>query len=295
MWPCKENLNDFLPLLNNLAPSIKFTVENENEGKLPFLDCTVHRVERAFKFSIYRKPTNVCSYIHFYSAHQNKVKVSAFSSMFLRALRICSPEFLDEEIDNIYCIATKLKYPKTFIEKSLNQAKKTFYRTNALPSHNKKNLLILPYSEKFDQVPHLMKKFDVNVVFSNTSTVKNMLIKNSPENSVGCIYKIPCKRCNKIYVGQTGKELNTRVKQHKYSVRTGQESNALFVHMRDEDHCIDWDNASPILCCKSVLSRNIVESSIIKNTESVNMNLSCGMYKLDKFITEKNCSQVKIS
>lgn len=48
-----------------------------------------------------------------------------------------------------------------------------------------------------------------------------MFLNNSPNNVVGCVYKIPCKPCNKSYVGQTGKKLNIRIKQHNCSVRTG--------------------------------------------------------------------------
>ena len=88
--------------LNNLAPSIKFTVEVEHDGTIPFLDCVIHRHDNGFKYSIYRKPTNVTSYVHYYSSHPDQVKRSVFSSMFLRAFRICSPEFFDDEIKLIY-------------------------------------------------------------------------------------------------------------------------------------------------------------------------------------------------
>ena len=61
-----QSFNEFVRLLNNLAPSIKFTTEEENNGILPFLDVNVHRVDGGFKFSIFRKPTHSESYIHFF-------------------------------------------------------------------------------------------------------------------------------------------------------------------------------------------------------------------------------------
>lgn len=73
LWPCTEDLDAFLQSLNNLVPSINFTIELENYNKSPFLDCLVHREGNGLKFSIYRKPTNVFSYIHHYSAHQDKI------------------------------------------------------------------------------------------------------------------------------------------------------------------------------------------------------------------------------
>ena len=102
LWPRNQNVDDFLENLNSLVPSIKFTVEVENEGILPFLDVLIHRDDRNLRFSIYRKPTNISSYVHYYSAHTRKVKISVFSSMFLRCLHICSPEFIFNTIYDQY-------------------------------------------------------------------------------------------------------------------------------------------------------------------------------------------------
>lgn len=109
LWPDNMNVNNFLTKMNTLVDSIKFTVENEKEGVPPFLDDKIHRTDRNFKFDVYRKPTNVCSYTHYYSSHLDYVKRFVFSSMLLRTMRICSPEYIDEETRNIYAIGEKLK------------------------------------------------------------------------------------------------------------------------------------------------------------------------------------------
>ncbi len=114
---------------------------------------------------------------------------------------------------------------------------------------NTQNLLVLPYHDNFANIPQVLKTFNVNVCFKDNCTVKNKLIKNSPQCNEGCIYTVPCKNCNRFYIGQTFKTLEQRKKQHKYSVRGGQESNALFVQVRDTNHCIDWEN------CKKVMWR----------------------------------------
>ena len=181
-----------------------------------------------------------------------------------------------------------------FIDRSLRQARKSFYRIDPRPEFTLSNMLILPFNENLLQVPSLLKLFNVNVVFSNNNTVKNIIIKNSPDQYGGCVYKIPCNGCNKYYIGQTGNELTVRVKQHQTSVQTGQVANGVFVHVRDFDHPIDWDQASSILPCKTYVERNIIESSIIKYTNSQNMNISPGMYKLDPFIINAICRQVGI-
>ena len=204
LWPCNENLDSFLFRLNNLVPSIKFTLEREIESKIPFLDVLIYRTGHTFKYSVYRKPTNVESYIHFYSSHPISVKKSVFSSMFLRALRICSPEFIDEEIDHIFDIGKNLKYPEYVIQTAFKQARNTFYSSTEKTKFDKNNLLVLPYSTNFENIPKLLKAFQINVVFSNKYTLRNMFIKNSPECTVGSVYKIECRDCDSFYIGQTG-------------------------------------------------------------------------------------------
>ena len=48
---------EFLDLLNSLHPSIQFTMEGEIDGRLPFLDALVMRMEGRFSTTVYRKPT----------------------------------------------------------------------------------------------------------------------------------------------------------------------------------------------------------------------------------------------
>ena len=295
IWPLEENVNNFLTNLNDLVPSIKFTMESENDSSLPFLDCMIHRVDKTFKFNIFRKATNVSAYVHYYSAQSNKVKQSVFSSMFLRALRICSPEFIDEEIDKIFTIGKQLKYPKSFLDITLKKAKKTFSAPIPKQPYNMKNLLVLPYNENFKGLPNILKNFNVNVAFKNNSTVRTTLIKNSPDNDIGSVYKVPCKACAKSYIGQTGKELNERLKQHKYSIKNGHENNALFLHLRDHNHQIDWNKAAPLVICKNSLDRNIIESSFIKHNKENIVNKSLGLYRLDSFIITEICKKYKFS
>ena len=49
----------------------------------------------------------ICSYIYFYSNHSINVKKATFCGMFLRALRVCSEEFLEDEINYIFDIGKK--------------------------------------------------------------------------------------------------------------------------------------------------------------------------------------------
>ena len=82
LWPCHLVYGEFLLQLNSLVPSISFTIAIETHCNLPFLDILINRHNHDFKYKIYRKPTNILLYVHYYSQTLTKVKISVFSSMF---------------------------------------------------------------------------------------------------------------------------------------------------------------------------------------------------------------------
>ena len=56
----------------------------------------------------------------------------------------------------------------------------------------------------------------------------------------GVIYRIQCSDCEMCYVGETGKKLRERIKQHKDDVRLERDRNAIYKHIRDTGHLVDW-------------------------------------------------------
>lgn len=112
--------------------------------------------------------------------------------MFLCALRIYSPEFIDDEFKAIYDIGSMLRYHKHFLVTSLYLTKKSFYCSESTISFDVKKLLVLSLSSKFTYVPHLLRSFSINCKFSNNCTINKLLIKNYPDQVGGCVYKMTC-------------------------------------------------------------------------------------------------------
>ena len=107
-----------------------------------------------------------------------------------------------------------------------------------------------------------------------------MLVRNKQTNNVAAgVYKIPCKDCDQVYIGETGRDLDTRIKEHKYACKIGNSNNALFVHSFDNNHSIDWKSSQMLYKCSNFKKRRIVESVCIDKYN--NFNLSEGMYKID--------------
>ena len=108
-------------------------VKSETTSKLINLKSLVSK-GIAFNFSIKSVLFLICEDETVPSKGLNKstnhfAKLFVFNSLFLRAYRVSSPEFLDCELDKIYSIGSNLKYPKTFLNKCHISAKGCFYET----------------------------------------------------------------------------------------------------------------------------------------------------------------------
>jgi len=54
----------------------------------------------------------------------------------------------------------------------------------------------------------------LNIAFKATSTVHQQLSERQTNTNPSGIYKLKCKTCNNVYVGQSGGSINIRHKEH---------------------------------------------------------------------------------
>ena len=211
--------------------------------------------------------------------------------MFLRAFRICSPEFIDDEFQKIKEIFLNLSYPDYFIEQGYIKARKIFYNITVKEPFDTKNILILPYHQTLENLTSIFKDLNIKLVFK-FETIKDIIIKNSPKNCLGCVYEVKCQNCSLTYIGQTGKDISERIKQHKNNVRYGRSNSAFYQHVSSFDHLIDWQSSSEIKKIPDRMEREIIESIYInlRNT----FNLCEGIYNLNPFIRKQIKLQYKI-
>ena len=81
----RTHLENFFHHINNLHQNIKFTMEEESNGELAFLDILLKRNNGEISVLIYRKPTHTDQYLQYSSHHQTSCKKNISSSLFNRA------------------------------------------------------------------------------------------------------------------------------------------------------------------------------------------------------------------
>src|SRR5690606_27414088 len=75
-------------------------------------------------------------------------------------------------------------------------------------------------------------------------TIKSLL--RSPKDPAPLfyagVYCIPCRDCNAVYIGETGRTIRTRMQEHKLDVRLMKVGSAVAEHARDNEHSIAFEN-----------------------------------------------------
>ena len=122
--------------------------------------------------------------------------------------------------------------------------------TTFIKGEDQPKLLVLPYikghSERIEWTTSLL---NIRAVFQTQSTIRQrvMKVKGRPKNDEvkGVIYSIPCER-GATYIGETGWNLHTQVKEHRWAVCKGHTNNGIAVHVMKMNHNIHWKKAQTI-------------------------------------------------
>ena len=278
--PISNSSTNILNFINSIHPNIKFTMETPSptNNSLPFLD-TLFIWDHSTKpsYTIYRKPTSSSNYIHWFSTHTTNTKIATLSALYLRALKICSPAFLNTETNYLKNTFIKLKYPIHIINKSYKNAKTKFY--SIITHENKKtNFIPIPHIN----IQHIKPIIPKNITFvpSNNIILKKVFKPpKSPNPIPPCIYRIPCSVCNLNYIGESI-DYKRRIHQHQHDLNIDNQNSALVQHRQNNDHFINPNNSSIIKNINNYSKRKIAESFCIYNLP--NYNQSTGDYKIDQ-------------
>ncbi|KYN50277.1 hypothetical protein ALC62_09186 [Cyphomyrmex costatus] len=83
-------------------------------------------------------------------------------------------------------------------------------------------------------------------------------------NNTNVVYKIDCLNCDCSYVGQTKRNLKTRIKEHRADLKKIQNKSVVSKHQMGYNHTMDWDNVHILDNEPSYMKRSISEMIFIK-------------------------------
>ena len=178
--PRRTKIPELVRKLNSVEKSIQFTHELEQNSTLPFLDVLIHREDTSLLFSVYRKPTYKNDNIHFLSHHSQRIKSGIVIGAFLRAYRICSPHFIDSEIEHIRTSFKELKYPDHIIQNCHRKAKKTFFKSKPQNlAETTPSRISLPTNRLTASLSTSLNSKTHQIVTTTSKTVREILDQNA--------------------------------------------------------------------------------------------------------------------
>ena len=83
-----SHVKQFHDFINKQHLNLKFTVEIEQEGKLPFVDCILDKSDSSLITSVYRKPTFTGLGLHYFSFIPFQFKINSTTTLIRRAYHI---------------------------------------------------------------------------------------------------------------------------------------------------------------------------------------------------------------
>ena len=115
-----------------------------------------------------------------------------------------------------------------------------------------------------ENISRILQPFNIRVAHKPITTLRQLLTnikdRDEPRNRQGAVYKINCSDCHASYIGETGRNLTTRLTEHKRATRKGDVNNHIAEHHRLTKHTIDWDSAQCLTCSTDYFQRLPLES-----------------------------------
>ena len=149
------------------------------------------------------------------------------------------------------------------------------------PSPKYESFTSLPYiREVSDTIRRILNQIGIKVAMKPYLTIGNYLpsLKDPLKESEisGLVYQVPCHDCGSVYIGQTKRDLKSRIGERKRAFKFQRpENSALCEHSMSLDHTIRWTNVS-ILKTEKDYSKRLFADSWFINKEPDVMNRNDG-------------------
>ncbi len=201
-----------------------------------------------------------------------------------------------------------LKYCKDVDLGSSNKVKKQMGRSKEQTIKNRKDkkdksrvLVVIPYVKGISEaLERIYRKYNISTAMRPHMSLIKLLVHpkdiRNPADTSGVVYSILCRDCNKVYVGETGRQFEVRCTEHQKEAdelsnqhfirkqrKTSQSimhKSAISDHVSQNNHNIDWNNAKRLAKEDQRTSRHIREAIHIRKRGNNMMNRDEGQHFL---------------
>lgn len=244
----KKLFEDFMDSIKRGA--IRFTIERQVNGKLPFLNVMCEIVNGKIEIDVYRKPTHTMRLITSDSHHDLKHKMAAYHGMahFMTSLPLNdlkiekeTRKILDMGLVNGFKEDAVLGIINKHLRKKQMKNISTFFEE---PPEPPKRVSVRYYPEVTNLLKPLYKQCGIEMVHRNEGSLRSLIgTTKDPQLNLhkSGIYRIQCRTCGRFYFGLTVRKLFIRFNEHVNSARWAQKT-AVGRHISATNHQVHISN-----------------------------------------------------
>lgn len=288
----KNMIVETLNALNSFHNKLKFTVENEKNGSLAYLDVLVVRVwDGTLKTDWFRKGNSSNRLLNYCSNHPKNQKMNTAYNFVNRVLSLSSECYQKKNIQIIYHTLHNNNYPRNIIKHTihswLHRNTHPNFENTTSPSQPQIYRSLTYIEGLSEKICKLTRKYTNNVQIAHKSNVclRNIFTKlkeKTPMNrKTNVIYEIPClggtdenSKCNLTYVGQTKQFLEKRIRNHINDIKKPYSphipNTAVVQHFHEVGHYPDFKNTKILDTQKSYRKRLTIEALHIYTQNTYN-------------------------
>ena len=99
-------------------------------------------------------------------------------------------------------------------------------------TQNKKWITFTYYSPQIRRITNFFKNANIQIAFRTTNTIQQQLnTGNVNLTNPNGIYRLQCMTCSRVYIGQTGRYISTRYKEHIRYVKYNNPQSSYAMHI----------------------------------------------------------------
>ena len=195
-----------------------------------------------------------------------------------RARVVCSDtSACQKELDTIKDSLSACNYPEWVISKGQKEILHCGNKDE--PDDEQRRFACVPFVKGVTEpITRILMDSGFKVAMKPHRHLKQELVApKDPVKDKSGVYQIDCAECDAKYVGQTGRNLSQRVKEHRTATKKGQIlKSGIAQHAWDAHYDITWNNIKVLEQEPRERRRQIKEALLIKQ-HAPRMNRDCGI------------------
>ena len=147
-----------------------------------------------------------------------------------------------------------------YLDWAIKKVKEQMNRKKLLEKINQRKIR---HKKNQEEIQRIFTKYRVRVatVVKPQTALRQVLVhpkdKVEKQKKAGVVYKIPCSQCEKVYIGETGRQLGTRITEHRKEAEEISDRNftrstrrastnehhksAITDHVCQNNHIMNWE------------------------------------------------------